>query len=335
MVAFVSFFNRFDENYINKKMNTTVSLFEGVIIMVAIIILAVLLKRLGVLKKEDGLLFSRLVVQVTLPAVIFSSLIIKTFNEKFVIMALIMAAVEISMMVMAWIIARMLKFSRGETGALILVSAFGMTSLLGYPIIRQAFPGNPLAMEEAVITSELGVGLLLFIMGPLIAMFYGESRVDKKEILSSVKKFFISPIFISLVAGIGLSMLPVNKESVFFLSFIRFFTLIGHANLFFVALIIGLVIEFKKIEHVFLFLTFAVLLKLFLKPLLAVWLTDITQVSEMMREIVLIETALPSAILTVVFAKQYNCRPDLVSMAIMVTLVVSVFSVSLLFVGFF
>jgi predicted permease len=46
---------------------------------------------------------------------------------------------------------------------------------------------------------------------------------------------------------------------------------------------------------------------------------------------VVVETALPSAILTAVFAKQYNCRPDLVSLAIMVTLVLSVLSITILF----
>ena len=82
-------------------------------------------------------------------------------------------------------------------------------------------------------------------------------------------------------------------------------------------------------------MSIAVLLKLIVKPLLAVWFTGGPHFTEMMREIVLIETALPSAILTVVFAKQYNCRPDLVSMAIMVTLVLSVASVSLIFISFF
>jgi len=316
-------------------MSTTMSLFEGVIMMVAIISLTYLLKHLKVLKKEDSLLFSKMVIQVTLPAVIFSSLAVKTFNNEYIIMALIMAAVEISMMVLAWGAAKILRYDRGETGALILVSAFGMTSLLGYPIIRQAFPGSALAMEEAVVTSEFGVGLLLFIMGPLIAMYYGESKVEGKEIWLSVKKFFVSPIFISLISGIVFSMIPFDKNSSFFSMFIRFFTLIGHANLFLVALIIGLILEFKKIKHIFLFIALAILLKLVIKPLLAIWLTDISNITEMMREIILIETALPSAILTVVFAKQYKCRPDLVSMAIMVTLVVSIASVSLLFMSLF
>ena len=316
-------------------MNTTQSLFEGVIVMVAIISLVVLLKKFTVLKKDDSLLFSRIVLQVTLPALIFSSLAVKVLDDRFVIMAAIMAVVEIGMIVLAWLLANLFKFQRGEKGALILVSAFGMTTMLGYPIIQQVFPNNPLAMEEAVVTSEFGVGLLLFILGPLIAMYYGESKVEGKFIMKSVQKFFVSPIFISLVAGIAVSFIPIDHNNQVFTTMIRFFELIGNANLLMVAITIGLIIEFKQFKSIYLFLGMAVLLKLIVKPLLAFWLTNDPRFTDMMREIVVIETALPSAILSVVFAKQYNCRPDLVAMAIMVTLVLSVISVSLLFIEVF
>ena len=316
-------------------MNTTQSLFEGVIVMVAIISLVVLLKKFTVLKKDDSLLFSRIVLQVTLPALIFSSLAVKVFDDRFVIMAAIMAVVEIGMIILAWLLANLFKFQRGEKGALILVSAFGMTTMLGYPIIQQVFPNNPLAMEEAVVTSEFGVGLLLFILGPLIAMYYGESKVEGKFIMKSVQTFFVSPIFLSLVAGIAVSFIPVDHNNQVFTTMIRFFELIGNANLLMVAITIGLIIEFKQFKNIYLFLGMAVLLKLIVKPLLAVWLANDPRFTDMMREIVVIETALPSAILAVVFAKQYNCRPDLVAMAIMVTLVLSIFSVSLLFIEVF
>jgi len=316
-------------------MDSTQNLVSGVIVMLTIILLAALLKRFGVLKKDDSTLFSRIVLQVTLPAVIFSSLVLKHFDSDFLIMAMIMAVIEIAVIIMAWLIATILKFKPGEKGALILVSAFGMTTMLGYPIIRQVFQGNALAMEEAVVTSEFGVGLLLFILGPLIAMYYGESKLEGRFIMKSVKKFFVSPVFISLVAGISLSFIPFETGGHVFTSFVHLFQLIGNANLLMVAFTIGLLIELKKIKHIYMFLGIAVLLKLIVKPLLAVWLTGNSHFTEMMLEIVVIETSLPSAILTVVFAKQFNCRPDLVSMAIMVTLVLSIATSSLLFISFF
>lgn len=312
-------------------MNISISLVEGVIVMFVIIVLAIFLKKLGILSKNDELLFSRIVLYVTLPAVIFSSLAIKPFDNKFLLMAAIMAALEVGIMILAWVIATLLKFKSSEKGALILVSAFGMTALLGYPIIRQVFNGNDLAMEEAVITSEFGVGLLIFILGPIVAEYYGDSKRTGKSIFESIKKFFISPIFFSIVVGIGFSFLPIKLDNQILSTFIRVFKLIGNANLLMVAFTIGLIIEFKKMNNIYIFLGIAILLKLITKPLLAVWLTNIPQFTEMMREIVVIETALPSAILTAVFAKQYNCQPNLVSLTIIVTLVLSTITVSGLF----
>ncbi|NPD48237.1 MULTISPECIES: AEC family transporter [unclassified Lentimicrobium] len=316
-------------------MNETTSLLEGVLVIIAIIFLTTILKKFKILKKEDSKFFANIVLKVTLPAIIFSTLALHTFNVEFLWMALIMATIELLILGLAWLIASLFKFNSGEKGALMLVSAFGMTSMLGYPLIQQIFPGNAMAIEEAVVTSEFGVGLLLFILGPLIAMIYGDAAVKGSAISRSVKQFFASPIFFALVFGFGMSFLPINQTSFAFKTATNFLSIVGAANFLLVGFTIGLIIEFKRMSHVFLFMAIAVLLKLILKPVLAVVLTNSPEFTSMMREIVFIETALPSAILTAVFAKQYNCRPDLVSMAIMVTLVLSVISVSGLFVAFF
>lgn len=316
-------------------MNESTSLLEGVLVIIAMIFLTIVLKKYRILKKEDSKFFANIVLKVTLPAIIFSTLALNAFNVDFLWMALIMALIELAILALAWLIGSMLKFSSGEKGALMLVSAFGMTSMLGYPLIQQIFPGNSMAIEEAVVTSEFGVGLLLFILGPLIAMIYGDSTVKGNAISHSIKQFFTSPIFFALVLGFGMSFLPINHSAFAFKTATNFFSIVGDANFLLVGFTIGLIIEFKKMSHVFLFMGIAVLLKLILKPVLAVVLTNSPEFTNMMREIVFIETALPSAILTAVFAKQYNCRPDLVSMAIMITLVLSTITVSGLFLAFF
>ncbi len=312
-------------------MSTSHSLLEGVIVMLAIISLAAFLRKISVLKKDDSLLFSKIVMKVTLPALIFSSLAISDFHADFLRMALIMCIIEITIILLAWLTAHLLKFDRGKTGALILASAFGMTTMLGYPLIREVFNNNPVSIEEAVVTSEFGVGFLLFIVGPLIAMYFGESTVNRKDIGQSAARFFISPVFISLVAGILFSFLKIDHENEVSATFLRFFKLIGNANLLMVTFTIGLLIEYKSGQNVFLFLVLALIMKLILKPLLAIWWTDNGGFTDMMRQIVIIETALPSAILGVVFARRYNCRPDLVSLAIMASLVLSVITVNLIF----
>ncbi|OYT14933.1 MAG: hypothetical protein B7C24_15755, partial [Bacteroidetes bacterium 4572_77] len=252
-------------------MNTSISLLEGVSIMMAIILIVVGLKKWQILHKDDSLLFSKIVLNLTLPAVIFSSLAVKSFDIRFLQMSGIMALIEILMMFIAWSLASLLRFDNGKKGALILVASFGMTSLLGYPIIRQVFPGNAMAMEEAVVTSEFGVGLLLFIFAPIIAMYYGESKVEARSVFLSVRKFFVSPVFVALVLGLVVSFFPQVKNVELLSTVLRLFKLIGGANLLMVALTIGLILEFSQFGKVAAFLAVALSLKLLVKPFLSVW----------------------------------------------------------------
>jgi predicted permease len=64
-------------------MNTGAALFEGIFVMFAIIFSAFFMKKSGVLKKDDSLLLSKIVLHITLPAVIFSSLASQDFNIEF------------------------------------------------------------------------------------------------------------------------------------------------------------------------------------------------------------------------------------------------------------
>ena len=316
-------------------MSTTQSLFEGVIVLFLIILIAMVLKRLGILPKEMSITFSKIVLNVSLPAIIFTSLALQKFNTDYLKMAAIMAVIELIMIGLAWFIGSLLKLKGPEKGALMMVSAFGMTSFLGYPIIRQAFPGNPYALQEAVVTSEFGVGLLLFILGPLIAMHFGSSKVEGKNVFDSLKKFLLSPIFFAIILGIIFSFFPIVHHDFAFNILFRTLKYLSHANLLLVAFTIGLIFEWKPVNSILLFVGIALVLKLIMKPLLAYWLMKTPVFTDTMREIVFIETALPSAILTAVYARQYNCRPDLVSSTIMAGLIISLGSMSLSFMLFF
>lgn len=52
-------------------------------------------------------------------------------------------------------------------GYLGIVSSFGSSALIGYPVIQYAFANNTGALAEGIVISELGVGLPIFIFCPL------------------------------------------------------------------------------------------------------------------------------------------------------------------------
>ncbi len=98
------------------------------------------------------------------------------------------AAMMISLLVciiLAWAVGRALKLGPKQLGAIILVASFGSSSTLGYALITQVFSGKPTALAEAVIISELGVGILIFTVEVAVAMYFG--RPEGSSPMSGLK----------------------------------------------------------------------------------------------------------------------------------------------------
>lgn len=312
-------------------MTTTEQLAQSVIIMLIFIGLTNILKRVGFLEKSNSLFTSKLVLKITLPALIFTSLSAQSFNSEVLFISGIVAMTEILSIFLAFLSAKLLKLQRGETGALMLVSAFGMSTMLGYPLIRNTFPGIEVAMEDAVIISEIGVGIILFILGPVIAMTYGESKFKGKAVINSIKVFLTSPIFISIVAGICFSFIDLPKNNMVFNTLDHILNLVGSANLFLVGITIGLLIEFNSLKKIALFLIFASVIKLIIQPMATYYASTFVDIDTLLKQVAFIESSMPSAILVAIYAKEYNCKPELVSTTILVTLILSLISVPVFF----
>jgi predicted permease len=317
-------------------MTTTEQLFEGIIIILAVMLLAVMLKKLKILETENSRLFSTIILKVTLPALIVLSLAAREIDGTILLFSSLMAAAEILCLLVAYCVAKALKFDRGKTGALMLVSSFGMSAFLGYPIIRLVYPGNTVSMDDAVLISELGVGLLLFILGPIIAIHYGGEKVGLKAVITSVKQFMLSPIFFAIVTGICISLLPIQTTGIVYDAIQKTLQHIGNANFLLVALTIGLLLEFKLNAKIAAFAAIVILIKLIIQPVAAHYLSGIMlSGDEMAAQVLFIEAAMPASILSSVYAKQHNCEPALVANTVFITLLVSLATVPVLFALFF
>lgn len=316
-------------------MTQSQQLFESVLIMLMLILLSAFLVRIKVLEKSNSALTSKLVLKITLPALIITSLASQHINISLLTTSAIIAIAEIVCILLAFSVSRIFRFDKPTTGALMLVSGFGMSTMLGYPIIMEVFPGNITAMDDAVITSEFGVGLLLFILAPIISMYYGGTEISGKKIATSIKEFLLSPIFISIIIGIAISILPINHNSTIYNGFNMMLKHIGSANMFLVAITIGLLLKIDAKKGIIGFIIIASTIKLIIQPLITYYGTSFFNVDTLNIEVALIEAAMPSATLAAIFAHQYNCKPELVSTTIFVTLVFSLLSVSGLFALFF
>ncbi len=303
----------------------------SIAVLMGVIFIAVLLRSVGLIKEEQGKLFADLVTHVTLPALVFSSLSHATIYLEYVLLALVMVVAELISLVLAWMVGKKLHLENAQMGAFMLTSAFGSSSFLGYVLISQVFPDNVDAITEAAIISEVGLAPVLFTVGTMVAIYYGKSDPDSKGRLLATTSFFKSPLFFSLVAGVLWSTLQLPVEGTLITPIFHFLKVLSSANTFLVAMTVGVLLHFSGIRTIIWVILFAILIKLILKPLI-VWVPTLTMdLQDWQLQVLILEAAMPSALLTVVFAKTYGCDAKLTSQLIFATLIASGITIIVMF----
>jgi malate permease and related proteins len=312
-------------------MNIHASVVSSVAILVALICFAMLLRRLGVLKEEQGPIFARLITHVTLPALIFVSLMQTKILWSEAILAFYMLIAEIICLVLGWFIARMFRLDAARTGAVVLATGFGSSSLLGYALINQVFPNNSDALTEAVIISELGVVPAFFTLGVMIAIYYGSTQTEPGERFRAALKFFKSPIFVSVAAGLLFSFLVGPIENPIFNRVLDGVDVVGSANTFIVALTVGLLLHFKGLKEVVGLALLVCLVKLVLKPVM-LWLPTLPMdLMDWQVHVLILEASMPSAMLTAALCSSYGCDGKLASKLVFATTIVSIVTIPIMF----
>ncbi len=306
-------------------------LFVSIAVLLALICFAAFLRHKGFLKEEHGGVFAKLVTHCTLPALIFTSLAHTTIQWGEAWLALIMIGAELTALALGWLAAKLLKMDRAATGAMVLVSGFGSSSLLGYALISQVFPANIAAMTEAVVVSELGVGPLLFTVGTMIAIYYGKEEASADARIKAALTFFKSPIFISVVAGLIWATFRIPTDGPVVGTIIQALKVAGSANTLMVTLLVGVLLQFQGIGAVAAAGVAVILNKLFLKPVM-IWLPTLAMSLHAWEiQVLVLEAAMPSALLTVALSRTYGCDAGLASRMVFVTTLASALTIPIMF----
>lgn len=300
------------------------SLVNAILVIVLIYASAIYLRAKGVLTESHSLTLARIVTDLCLPAIIFVSLAGKSIHLDQLAPSGVMLGLELTCIAFAWAVSRVLKFSLAQQGAVVFCSAFGSSTFLGYAIIMQMFPGQPEALSEAVLISEIGVGYPIFILGPVLAGYFGSTAPEGESRWKSSLAFFKSPVFIALIAGLAWGQLRLPGETNLFLA--PLFQL-GHvfADALTPLAILSVGLMFKKpdLRLVGTALAVVIALKLVIKPLLAGSLATLLSFPELWKEVLVLLAAMPPAVLGAVFLKRYGGDAALASTLLLAASLVS------------
>ncbi|MCX6678049.1 MAG: AEC family transporter [Methanothrix sp.] len=313
------------------NMTADLHVFESVSAFSLVVVSCIIMKKKSIVREEDAALCARLLTQAALPAFIFFQLSTHPLSSHQFLMVLAMVVTGIISMGAAWLAGKALRFDRQKIGALLLTSSFGSTALIGYPLIQFSFPNNPEALTDAILLSELGVGLPIFILGPAIAMHFGEESGNTGTKTSIFAEYFHSPIFFAVALGLIIAPLQIPTDHWFLAPFYEALSIIGNAVAVLACLILGLQLKIKSLKGIWTLLIISAIIQMGLQPWIAHVQAGLYHLSVEQTQVLTLISSMPCAVLGSVFATHYKCASDTTSALIMMHILLSIVLVPLTF----
>ena len=212
-----------------------------------------------------------------------------------------------------------------------IVSSFGSSALLGYPLIQYTFPHDPGAMTEAIVISELAVGLPIFTLCPLVAMHFGEASQTAGSPLGTLLQYFRSPVFIAVILGFAVARFHLPLESPFVVPILEAAKMIDGTLAALACLILGMQIKVESLKRLLPIVAISAVLQMGLQPLLAYWQAVAYHLSGLERQVLVLIAAMPSAVLGPVFAVRYKCDGELASTVTFMNILLAALGIPVVF----
>ncbi|MFA5399296.1 MAG: AEC family transporter [Dehalococcoidia bacterium] len=312
-------------------MNYFYTLLGSLFILVALVLLTLLLRNRSILTTQHQSLFSRLVTDFSLPALIFINLARRSFEVEKLLPALIMFITILIACSLGFAAGKILKMDRKSLGAFVLVSGWGSSSTLGYALITQVFPNNCEAMQDALVISELGAGVPLFLLAIPVAMYFGQEHADTKSVLASIREFFLSPIFIALVLGIACSFLNLPWNDTALRTLDTLLDIIASTLEVFAAFAIGLMLQKIPVRQLLPPIAALFCINLIAEPLIALAGAHLFGLPQIEEQVLVIEASMPAGAVAAVIAARYGCNGGLASALTITMYVLSLATIPLVY----
>lgn len=311
------------------------NLLQSIATMLGLIVIAFWLKKRDVIRSSHYQVLSKIVTDFALPALILLNLSQNRLTFAQTIPALIMLVATCLALFLGWVVGKyFLRLANSQLGSFIMICGFGSSSTLGYALIGQIFPGSVAAASQAMLISEFGAVIPCFTLGVAISSYFGSEHAKKNRIELAAKNFFLSPIFLSVCLGLILSFIPIPATHPAAKVVYSILKIAGSSLEALVALTIGLMfvpIPYRKFAKLIL----GVLsIKLFIEPILAYFGAHFFAIDSLPREVLIIESAMPSGALAALIAARYGCDAGVASVLTIATYIISLVTLPLIFYFF-
>lgn len=252
------------------------------------------------------------------PALVFSSLIRQTLELSLTLnIFFFMVLYTLSLYLLVRLIAAGTAMSRENNGALVLTTVVMNVGNFGLPLAYFAFG------EQGLHVSVLTFVLFNIPLSTLAIVVAQGGEVPLGKALINTFKI---PIFHAVALAFLLKAVDLSVP--FFV--LRAVELLGDAAIPLMLVLLGMQLARTRLESQWGFLSLATIIRLAIAPLIAWAITVLLAIDGTSRNVIILQTSTPSAVLPLLYALRFGMRPDLVAGTIFVTTLLSAGSLTII-----
>lgn len=254
---------------------------------------------------------THVVFYVLLPCFAFRLLITTlATGREFGQMVLLAVLVMLAMALVGAVLSLALRLNRTDATAFLLVVMFSNGGNYGLPVVSFAFG------EEA-----LSYGTVFFLTGSVLTNTVGAFLAASGR--RSLRTAATSALRIPAIYGIAAAMLVIATGIALPTALLRPVMMLSDAALPLMILVLGMHLERAASPRRPALVAVAVCVSLLAAPVVALGLTSLLNVSGAARQAVVVLSSMPVAVLTTIFALEFDTSPDFVTSAVFLSTILS------------
>ena len=296
---------------------------EIMFVIISLIFIGYISKYLGILKEGDRSVLNNVVVYIFMPSTVFLTIIKNVSPEElplFIKLPILIFFIFTLCGILGYVVGRYLRLERKSVGGLILVCALGNTGFLGYPVIY-GFYGDP-GLVRAIFC-DMGSVITSLLIGTFVGITFGEGRREEGSTsLYIIKKLLTFPPFIACILSILFVILNIGMEDIptFVVDTLDY---LSRATVPLIMISLGLSLSPSSTKFGIKYGILTLLVKMGIAPILALALSMLFFIEGLERNVLILQSAMPSAMMSLVFSLLYRLNVKLVASACFITTITS------------
>jgi len=261
------------------------------------------------------------IIYVVLPCLVLATFLKNPIHLSNFILTFIAFIILLFGIFVAFLISKILNLDAQSMGSFIITSAHANTGFLGYTISFYLF--GSAGLFYAVIY-DLGMFIGLITIVTFTASIYGKNKQGKYAFLNFFKFPPLYAFMFGMLIGNFIDAKDIMHEA------INLFEIVGSISVYLVIFYLGMYIDIGKIFKFFKISIVSSFIKLVIPPLFAFLIIYLIEplnilLTPMEKNIILLQSLMPSGLITMALAVNYKLNSDLASTNILVTTILFLF----------